>query len=133
MINEVRGERAVTLGSKTYVVALTLGVQAALEKAFGVENFEEAFTKIGRAEKVEGDSDKARFFPNASALLKLWTTVIEANGGDAGALAREAVNPYDAATQAFDLLRSTRETWFGADAPADENAPLADAPAGATG
>lgn len=133
MINEVRGERAVTLGSKTYVVALTLGAQAALEKAFGVENFEEAFTKIGRAEKVEGDSDKARFFPNASALLKLWTTIIEANGGDAGALAREAVNPYDAATQAFDLLRSTRETWFGADAPAGENAPLADAPAGATG
>jgi hypothetical protein len=133
MINEVRGERSITLGSKAYVVALTLGAQAALESAFGVENFEEAFSKIGRTEQVEGDANKVRFFPSASNLLKLWQTIIEANGEDASALAREAINPYEAATQAFDLLRTTRETWFGADTPAGTSAPLAVAPAGATG
>lgn len=133
MVNEVRGEREVTLGSKSYVVALTLGAQAALESGFGVENFEEAFSKIGRLEPVENESDKARFFPNAANLLKLWTAILEANGCDASALASESVNPYDAATQAYELLRTTRETWFGADTPAGASSPLAAAPAGATG
>lgn len=133
MVNEVRGERNVTLGSKSYVVALTLGAQAALESAFGVENFEEAFSKIGRLEPVEGETDKARFFPNAANLSKLWTAILEANGCDASSLSRESVNPYDAATQAYELLRTTRETWFGAEAQTGSSAPLAGAPAGATG
>lgn len=137
MVNEVRGERVVTLGSKSYVVALTLGAQAALESAFGVENFEEAFSKIGRLEPVEGETDKARFFPNAANLLKLWTTILEANGRDASALSREAVNPYRAANEALELLQVTRETWFGADTlvKASESAsvPLEGALDGATG
>lgn len=133
MVNEVRGERQVTLGSKSYVVALTLGAQAALESAFAVEGFEQAFSTIGRTESIEGETDKVIFLPNAANLLKLWTAILEANGCDASALAREPVNPYDAAMQAYELLRTTRETWFGADAPAGATSPLAAAPAGATG
>jgi hypothetical protein len=46
MTNSVRGEVDIRLGEATYTVALTLGTFAAIEEAFGVASFEEAFTSI---------------------------------------------------------------------------------------
>lgn len=46
MTNAVRGEVDIQIGDETHTVALTLGAFAAIEEAFGVQSFEEAFSSI---------------------------------------------------------------------------------------
>jgi hypothetical protein len=68
MVNAVRGEVAIVLGDKEYVAALNFGATAAVEAAFGLDNFEQA----------------VRFPGGISAvwLRKFITVVLGANGVD---------------------------------------------------
>lgn len=131
MPNEIRGEREITLGSKTITVALTMGAIARIERAFGVDTFEEATPMLA---KVVGEGESARLFPNVGNVVKFWQAVCEAHGVKID-FDRETINPYDATAAAIDLIGAAREAWFAGtrEAADDGRNPLPGAPDGDTG
>lgn len=139
MTNEVRGERTITLGGANgpFSVALTFGAMAALEAAFGVDNFEETKKTLFRIEKVagaEGEADKERWYVNARNVLRFWEAVFEGNGLDRSIVAKSAGNPYDAATEAIALINSVYSTGLDGDRKdGSTSSPLAAGDAGASG
>ncbi len=135
MTNEIRGERAVRLGTGTFDIALTFGAMAALESAFGLDNFEEVKKKLFRIERQgEGDAAKERYFVNAANVLRFWEVVFKANDLEPAQVAKIAGDPYDAGTQAIALINSAYSTGLEGDRKdGSTSSPLAAADAGASG
>lgn len=117
--NAMRGERAVQIGGKSFVVALTMEKLAKLETAFDTPSFESIWPKLG---SVTGEGKDRCWLPSATALLTFWRVVLEDVDYDHGDLQR--TNPTFLMIQAMTLRVVMAETWFAGDAPSGGSGPL---------
>ncbi len=97
MVNRIRGEVSIPLANRTVVVALTTSAAAALEEAFGIDDFVEALAHVVPRGRV-----------SARGTLKFIITVAEANGHaltDADRAYLGAMHPLDLFDVAAAILK----------------------------